>query len=413
MIKKAKYYAWIVVGLLWVVALLNYLDRLLIASMRDPIKESITMSDAQFGLLTSVFLWVYGILSPFGGYFADKFSRKKVIVLSLLVWSAVTLWTGFVHSFTEMLVARAVMGISEACYIPAALALITDYHKGRTRSLATGLHISGLYAGMALGGVGGYIADFWGWRYGFHLFGGFGLIYSVVLLFILRDFPKEQSGSDNVPNEAEKITQENHVTVLGSLKNLFGTGSYWILLFYNGAIGMSFWVIYSWLPTYLKEHFNLNLGEAGISATGFIQIASFIGVVVGGVIADRWSRKNNRGRLFMPVIGFTLGCPFLFLMASTSVFGLAVVGMIMFGLARGFHDCNLMPIMCQVIDKRYRATGYGFLNFASTAVGGIMVYVGGALKDANVSLSVVFQVSAVSLLIASWFLLLVRPNKES
>jgi MFS family permease len=413
MIKKAKYYAWIVVALLWVVALLNYLDRLLIASMRDPIKDSIAMTDAQFGLLTSIFLWVYGILSPFGGYFADKFSRKKVIVLSLLVWSAVTLWTGFVHSFTEMLVARAVMGISEACYIPAALALITDYHKGRTRSLATGLHISGLYAGMALGGVGGYIADFWGWRYGFHLFGGFGLIYSVVLLLLLRDFPKEQSENNNVLSKVKVMTPESRVTVLDSLRNLFGTGSYWILLFYNGCIGMVFWVIYGWLPTYLKEHFNLNLGEAGISATGFIQIASFIGVVVGGSIADKWSAVNNRGRLFMPIIGFTLGCPLLFLMASTGVFGVAVAGMLGFGLARGFHDCNLMPIMCQVIDKRYRATGYGFLNFVNTIVGGIMVYVGGALKDANISLSVVFQISAVSLLIASWFLLLVRPNKES
>ena len=153
-------YAWIVVGLLWVVAMLNYLDRLLLTSMHDPIKESIQMTDAQFGLLTSVFLWVYGFLSPFGGYFADRYSRKLVIVFSVLIWSAVTLWTGFVTSFEEMLVARALMGISEACYIPAALALITDYHKGRTRSLATGLHVSGLYAGMALGGIGGFIAEY-------------------------------------------------------------------------------------------------------------------------------------------------------------------------------------------------------------------------------------------------------------
>jgi MFS transporter, Spinster family, sphingosine-1-phosphate transporter len=408
-----KYYAWIVVGLLWVVALLNYLDRLLIATMRDPIKESIAMSDAQFGLLTSVFLWVYGILSPFGGYFADKFSRKKVIVLSLVIWSGVTLWTGFVRSFPEMLIARAIMGISEACYIPAALALITDYHKGKTRSLATGLHISGLYAGMALGGVGGYIADIWGWRYGFHLFGGIGLIYAVIMFIILRDFPKDQQVPEKLIPDIRPEDPAKDFSVIDSLKNLFGTGSFWILLFYNGAIGMAFWVIYGWLPTYLKEHFNLNLGEAGISATSYIQVASFIGVVVGGIIADRWSRKNVRGRLYMPIIGFTLGGPFLFLMASTNIFGVAIAGMIVFGLARGFHDSNLMPIMCQVIDKRYRATGYGFLNFFSTVMGGIMVYVGGALKDANVSLSVVFQFSAVGLLIASWFLLLVRPQKET
>jgi len=408
-----KYYAWVVVGLLWIVALLNYFDRLLIASMRDPIKESITMTDAQFGLLTSVFLWVYGILSPFGGYFADRYSRKKVIVFSLFVWSGVTLWTGFVRSFPEMLIARGIMGISEACYIPAAVALITEYHKGRTRSLATGLHISGLYAGMALGGAGGYIADIWGWRYGFQLFGGFGLIYAAIMLLILKDFPKDETETADVFLHEKEIAVEDKISVIGTLRNLFGTGSYWILLFYNGAIGMSFWVIYSWLPTYLKDHFNLKLGAAGVSATSFIQVASFLGVIIGGFIADRWSRKNIRGRLYMPVIGFTLGGPFLFLMASTSVFGIAILGMIVFGLARGFHDSNLMPVMCQVIDKRYRATGYGFLNFFSTVIGGIMVYVGGALKDANVSLSVVFQFSAIILLISSWTLLAVKPKTDS
>jgi len=406
-----KYYAWIVVGLLWVVALLNYLDRLLIASMRDPIVDTFTLTDAQFGLLTSVFLWVYAALSPFGGFLADKFSKKGVIVGSLIVWSAVTLWTGFVKTFPEMLAARAIMGISEAFYIPAAVALITEYHRGKTRSLATGLHISGLYAGMALGGVGGYLADIWGWRYGFQMFGGIGIIYAIIMFLMLKDFPKtvETEQSD----KGEATIPDSGFSVIGSLRNLFGTRSFWILLIYNGAIGTAFWIIYSWLPTYLREHFNLGLGKAGISATGYIQMASFAGVIIGGIIADRWSKKNIRGRLYMPVIGFTIGGPFLFLMASTGTFGIAILSMIVFGLARGFHDSNLMPIMCQVIDKKYRATGYGFLNFISTTIGGIMVYAGGALKDANVSLSLVFQVSAIVLLIASWALLLVKPRIES
>lgn len=403
-------YAWIVVGLLWIVALLNYLDRLLIASMRDPIKESIAMTEAQFGLLTSVFLWVYGFLSPFGGYFADKFGRKKVIVISLLVWSAVTLWTGFVNSFSEMLMARAVMGISEACYIPAAVALITEYHSGRTRSLATGLHISGLYAGSILGGLGGFIADIWGWRYGFHLFGSLGLLYAVFLYFILKDFRKENKSDSHVEDSVLTPDAANGISVKNSLKNLFGKGSYWILLLYNAVIGISFWVIYSWLPTYLREHFNLGLGKAGLSATFYIQLASLAGVIIGGTLADRWSVRNIRGRLFIPVIGFTIGSPFLFLMSATSVFWIAVISLIVFGLARGFHDSNLMPVMCQVIDTRYRATGYGFLNFTSTAAGGLMVFAGGALRDAGISLSVVFQVSAVALLISSWLLLAVRPK---
>lgn len=370
------------------------------------------MTDAQFGLLTSVFLWVYGFLSPFGGYFADRYSRKLVIVFSVLVWSAVTLWTGFVHSFGEMLAARALMGVSEACYIPAALALITDYHKGSTRSLATGLHVSGLYAGMALGGVGGYIAQFWGWRYGFHIFGGFGIAYAIFLMFFLKNAAKEA----DQPKELELAAKDDaveHVGIMDTIRDLFGSRSFWVLLFYNAVLGMSFWLVNAWLPTFLKEQFNLSLGEAGVSATGYIQVASFVGVIVGGILADRWSRRSVRGRLYMPIIGFTLGAPCLYLMATTGYFGVAIAGMVVFGLARGFHDSNLMPIMCQVVDKRFRATGYGVLNFLSTITGGLMIYIGGAMKDANFSLSFVFQISAVGMLVASWFLFAVKPNKNN
>ena len=401
-------YPWILVGMLWVVALLNYLDRILITSMRDPIVADFALTDAQFGLLTSVFLWSYGILSPFGGFFADKYSRKKVIVFSVLIWSAVTLWTGFVSSFEEMLAARVLMGISEACYIPAALALITDYHKGKTRSLATGLHMSGLYTGLALGGVGGFIAELWGWRYGFQVFGLFGILYSFVLLYLLRDF----SGAEekNTPQEAPEAAEQ--LSLSNSFKVLFSERSFYILLFYFSILGMVNWLVYGWLPTFFKDHFNLALGEAGISATSYIQVGSFIGVIIGGILADRWSRKNEKGRLYMVVVGFMLGAPFLFLMASTDVFAIAIVAMLIFGLARGFNDSNLMPILRQLVDTRYIATGYGFLNFLSTIIGGLMVYVGGALKDAKVDLSIVYQVAAVAMFLATLSLLAIRIKKS-
>ena len=208
--QRASWYPWGVVGVLWVVAFLNYLDRILITSMRDPIVKEFTLDDAQFGLLTSVFLWSYGFLSPFGGYLADKYSRKKVIVFSVAVWSAVTVWTGFVSSFHEMIVARIFMGISEAFYIPAALAMISDYHKGHTRSLATGIHFSGLYTGLALGGVGGFIAEWWGWRYGFQVFGIFGCLYAVFILFYLKDKRKLVTNNglaDNLSNLIHVIKQ--------------------------------------------------------------------------------------------------------------------------------------------------------------------------------------------------------------
>jgi MFS transporter, Spinster family, sphingosine-1-phosphate transporter len=411
--KIKKSYAWTVVGVLWIVSLLNYLDRLLIASMRDPIKESIPMSDAQFGLLTSVFLLVYGILSPFGGYFADRYSRKLVIVISLLVWSAVTIWTGFVHSFGEMITARAIMGISEACYMPAAVAMIVDYHRGSTRSLASGIVYSGVYAGMALGGTGGYIAEFWGWRYGFHLFGIIGVVYAAILFFMLRDAPKDESVINETTSEKVDNTDERGIGIFQILRELFKSRSYWIIIIYGCLLGMTFWVIYAWLPTYYKDQFNLSLGGAGVSATAFIQVSSFIGVIIGGILADRWSRVNVRGRLYVPFIGFMLGGPFLFLMATTGVFGIAIASIIIFGFAKGFHDANFMPIISQVVDKRYRATGYGMMSFFSVITGGIMIYVGGALKDANISLSLIFQISAVGVLMAGLVLLALKLNKET
>lgn len=398
---------WMVVGVLWLVACLNYLDRLMITTMRDPIKASIAMTDAQFGLLTSVFLWVYGILSPFAGYLADRFSRSRVIVGSLLVWSIVTWLTGHVTTFNQLLVARALMGISEACYIPAALALINDYHGGRTRSLATGLHMSGVYAGAALGGMGGVIAEHFSWRIGFSVFGIFGIVYAIFMAFVLRDVPVQANPQNNA---ALGGTANDKVNALSALKALFKQPAFCLLMILNALFGVANWGINGWLPTFLKERFHLGLGHAGMSATGYIQVASFIGVILGGTWADWWSRTNKRGRVLVPAIGFLLAGPCLFLAAGAQALAAAIAGLIVYGLARGFFDANLMPVVRQVADQRYSATGYGFLNFISCMTGGVMIYAGGVLKDAQIDLARVFQFSAAGLLVAAILLFFVKPK---
>jgi MFS family permease len=409
--KKFVLYPWVVVALLWFVALLNYLDRLMITSMRDPIKESIAMTDAQFGLLTAVFLWVYGTLSPLGGFFADRFSRSRVILISLVVWSAVTWLTGHVRTFPELLTARAIMGISEACYIPAALALIADYHRGRTRSLATGLHMSGVYAGAALGGIGGYLAEHASWRFGFTLFGAVGVGYAVILLFLLRDPKDHATVAPEVVNPAEPgETAAPAINVRNAIAALFSQPAFWVLIAINALVGIANWGINGWLPTYLREKFSLGLGEAGLSATAYIQIASFAGVLIGGAWADSWSRSNRQSRSLVPAIGYCVAAPCLFLAASVNFLPWAIAGLIMYGLGRGFFDANNMPILRQVADERFSATGYGILNFVSCMAGGVMIYVGGLLKDLQVSLSSVFQASAISLFFVGLLLFFVKAR---
>lgn len=386
---RASSYAWVVVGLLWVVALLNYLDRLMITAMRDPIVAALKLNDAQFGLLTSVFLWVYAGVSPFGGFLADRISRRWVIIASLLFWSAATILSGFSHTFHQLLAARALMGFSEACYIPAALALIADYHPGSTRSLATGLHMSGIYTGAALGGVGGYVAEHGQWRLGFQVFGAIGIVYCFVLIAFVRDATQT--------NRSETAAPEK-VRPAAALFALFSQPAFWFLFLANIFVSVTNWAIYGWLPTYMKEHFRLGLGAAGLSATFYIQVASFMGVLACGAWADAWSRRYPKARAWVPAIAYLIAAPCLFAAASTHVLAAAVMGLIVFGFARGAYDSNQMPILREIVDRRYSATGYGFLNFIGTAAGGIMVYKSGAMKDAQPDvLAHVFQACGIGL----------------
>ena len=402
-------YAWLVVALLWLVALLNYFDRLLITTMRDPIKVDIAMTDAQFGLLTSIFLWVYAAFSPLGGLLADRLGRKRVIVVSLLFWSAATWLSGHARTFEQLFLARGLMGVSEACYIPAALALIADYHRGSTRSLANGLHMSGIYVGAALGGVGGYLADCCGWRYGFTLFGMVGMGYAIGLMFLLRDAPPEQPTATEPGRSNEPPPAKDPIGKM--LTTLFAQSGFRVLLALNVLVGVVNWLIYGWLPTYLKDHFQLGLGAAGMSATGYIQAASLAGALAGGAWADRWSRRNPRARALVPAIGYFAAGPCLFLAASTDWLPLAIVGLAVFGLGRGFFDANLMPILRDLVDGRYSATGYGLLNFVSSGIGGLMVYVGGAMKDHHVDLGYIFRGCGGGLLVVAVLLLAVRSAK--
>ncbi|MET7257187.1 MFS transporter [Dyadobacter jiangsuensis] len=399
---KPALYAWLVVVMLCLVGCLNYLDRMMITTMRSSIVAAIPMSETQFGLLTSVFLWVYGLLSPVAGFLADRFSRSKVIIISLLVWSLVTWLTSQAVTFEQLLATRALMGISEACYIPAALALIMDYHPEKTKSLATGIHMGGVMFGQSLGFIGGWLAENHSWNFAFKVFGGFGIVYAVLLALALRDprMVTQQSGKDvNRP-----------AGFAGAIGRLLGTPSYLFAILYWGLISIVGWLVVAWLPTYFKEHFTLSQSMAGVYSTGYFHTASLAGVLLGGFLADRWSRHNPRARVLVPLYGLLIGAPAIFLASNTAVLSVAVGCFMLYALTRTFTDANMMPILSMIVDARYRATAYGILNMFSCIVGGLGIYAGGMLRDADVPLSAMFKVAAGLMLVCVVVLRYIRTE---
>ena len=403
--RRTSFYPWAVVAMLFPVALLNYLDRMMVATMRASIRGDIPTiaNDRDFGLLMALFMWVYAAFSPVGGLLADRFNRRGLIIASLFIWSLTTFLTGFARTFTQMAWTRALMGLSEAFYIPAGLSLIADYHPGLTRSRAIGFHMAGIYAGQALGGIGGYIADNSSWRNAFWWFGAIGICYAMLLLAALKEWRLGRS-QQTVPNESISVGQ--------TLKVLFGTGAFLILVLYFTLPALGGWAVKNWMPTFLAHEFNLNQGPAGLSATGYVTLASFAGVLLGGVLADHATRSTIRGRIYVSALGIGLCVPALFGLGHLSSMSMAIACMILFGIGFGFYDSNNMPILCQIVGPQYRATGYGIMNMVSIGIGAVATVALGAMRDHGISLAVAFTMLAAVTAISVSLIFLVRPRQS-
>jgi MFS family permease len=398
--------AWLVVALLVPVALLNYLDRQMLASMKFSVMRDIPDIglEANWGAILALFKWVYAFLSPVGGYLADRFSRRHVIVGSLFVWSLVTWTTGHVTSYEQLLATRALMGISEAFYIPAALALIADFHRGPTRSRAIGLHQMGIYVGVIIGGFGGYAADnpALGWRWAFEVCGLVGVLYAVPLFLFLRN-PARSGRGHEAPRSSPAA----------AVRELLGNGSFILLVLYFTLPALAGWVVRDWMPAILKAEFGIGQGLAGVSATLYWQAAAIVGALLGGWVADRWMRRSPRGRIFTSAFGMSLIVPAMFGVGyapQTGQLWVAVAFLILFGLGWGFFDCNNMPILCQIVRPDLRATGYGIMNLVSISCGGFADWGFGIMRDRQVPLFGIFGAFASAAVLSTILVLLIRPR---
>ena len=379
--KESKYYPWVVVALLWFVALLNYMDRQMLATMRPSMETDIPelVSGENFGRLMAIFLWIYALMSPISGIIADKLNRKWLIVGSLFVWSAVTYAMGLATTYNQVYWLRALMGVSEALYIPAGLALITDYHQKKTRSLAIGIHMTGLYMGAAIGGFGATIAASFTWHTTFHYFGLAGIVYAVVLAFLLH----EKKGSEPALNGATELVKKGKESVFKGLGILFTNMSFWIILFYFAIPSLPGWATKNWLPTLFAQNLNIPMEQAGPLATISISFSAFLGVILGGILSDRWVQKNIKGRVYTSAIGLGLTIPALLLLGFGSSMFNVVGAALCFGIGYGMFDANNMPILCQFVSSKYRATAYGVLNMTGVGCGALVTSLLGKYSDSG------------------------------
>lgn len=373
------------------------MDRQMLSTMKESMQIDIVelQSATNFGWLMAIFLYIYGFMSPVSGIIADRLNRKWLIVGSLFVWSAVTYLMGIATTFNQVFWLRALMGVSEALYIPAGLSLIADYHTGKSRSLAVGIHMTGLYTGQAVGGFGATVAAAYSWHTTFHWFGIIGIAYAIILMLFLKD-----KKSDEL---LDTMSQENPVPqkepVLVSLKSLFSNVAFWVILLYFAAPSLPGWATKNWLPTLFAENLDMPMSQAGPLSTITIAVSSFIGVLLGGILSDKWVQENIRGRVYTGAIGLGCTIPALLLLGFGNNI-VAIVGAgLFFGVGYGMFDANNMPILCQFVSVKQRATAYGMMNMVGVFAGAFITGLLGQWSDGG-NLGLGFAMLAVVVLIA-------------
>jgi MFS family permease len=381
------YYKWVVVAVMWFIACLNYTDRMTIFSVLPVLKREMGFTDIALSLLGSTFLWVYGICSPLGGYLGDRFSRRKVILASLVLFSLVTFATGLTRTPGQMIGLRCLLGVSEAMFLPPALAYIASFHSDRTRSLANSIALTGLTAGAGFGSwYGGYMSDHYSWRTGFFALGVVGVIIAILAAIILR--------RDHVV-----VTREEASALEPFWRKIVGvvqTPTARALIFLAFALSLTSWPTHSWIPTYLYEKFKLTLTQAGATITWYAALPALLGGIFGGILADRWSARDVRGRMAVQVIGFAVMAPAMLAIGFMPSAHAIAMDLVIYSVFRGMLECNSMPIFCAVVPPHRWSMAYGIYNLAGTLAGSLGIFLIGVQKS---SWGIGFSLSAMSSLL--------------
>jgi len=371
-----KSYRWWVVVMLWFVCLFNYADRQAIFSVFPLLKSEMGLSDVQLGIVGASFMWVYALIGPMAGWLGDRLSRKALIVGGLIFWSVITAATALCGTYWQLVLVRALGGLGEAFYFPASMSLISDYHGKDTRSRAMSFHQSSVYAGTIAGGaVSGLVGQYYGWRSSFVLFGSLGVVLGVVLVGLLRE-PKRGQAEESRSLELGTAASGSR-GVGADLREIFKNRMVFVLV--TVFIGANFvaMIFLSWMPSFLFRKFNMSLSMAGLNGTVYLQVASVLGVLSGGLLADALVRRHRGGRMITQAMGLFGGVLFCFLTGWTMSVLVIVAAMAGFGYFKGLYDANIWASLYDVVDVKKRAVAVGLMNslgwlgggFAPVAIG--------------------------------------------
>jgi MFS family permease len=376
-------YKWLVVGMLWFVCLFNYADRQAIFSVFPLLRSEMGLSDIQLGFVGSSFMLVYALALPFAGIVGDRVGRKTLILAGLVFWSLITLATALATEYWHLLLFRGLEGFGEAFYFPASMSLISDYHGRDTRSRAMAFHQSSVYAGTIAGGtLAGFLAEQYGWRSGFYVFGSLGIVLGVVLFGLLKEPRRGQADPAGSAELVHGMIDVRKASLWRSLVEIFANPTVWVLiLVFSGANAVAA-IFLAWMPTFLKDKFDMGLARAGFSATAYLQIASVLGVLAGGFLADRLARRYRGGRMLTQALGLFAGVSFLFLTGQAATVPVLIVALIGFGLCKGLYDSNIWASLYDVVKPGHRATALGIMNsigwvggfFGTSAIGAASAY---------------------------------------
>ena len=371
-------YKWLLVGMLWLVCFFNYADRQAIFSLFPLLQRELHLSEVQLGIVGSSFMWMYALFGPAAGWLCDRLSRKTLVLGGLIFWSAVTASTAFTHSYLQLVACRALGGLGEALYFPASMSLISDYHGRATRSRAMSIHQSGVYAGSIAGGaLSGWIGQNQGWRMSFIYFGVLGIMLGALLWTFLREPKRTQDEEmDVVANAEQLLTVRTSAGKPGFLSGVVSVLNRPIVVVLIAVfVGANFVavVFLAWMPTFLFDKFHMSLAIAGLNGTASLQLASVVGVLGGGILADAAVKRQGwqrSGRLRVQAVGLICGVPFLFLIGRTTVISTLFFAMVGFGLFKGLYDANLWASLYDVVPGRSRGIAVGIMNSLGWLGGG-------------------------------------------